>query len=93
VKPRAPLRKVSAKRLADGKRRLQVCVEVFERDAWTCQMVGWRGECFGILTVHHVKKASQGGKYEADNLLTACVRNNDLIETYPKEAREKGWVK
>lgn len=66
---------------------------VFARDGGRCQLLGpLHDRCFGPLTVHHLKKASHGGKYEADNLITLCAMANDWIEDHPRLAWENGMV-
>ena len=95
---RSEMKRTEIKKVSDKKRKarpgqLAVRGAVFARDNWTCQMIGWRGECFGPPTYHHVKKASAGGKYTFENGLTACVRHNSLVETYPIEAWARGWVR
>lgn len=67
---------------------------VFARDGFRCQAAGLDfGECFGSLTPHHLLKASQGGRYTVDNLLTLCSAHNDRVEDYPLRARQLGLVR
>jgi hypothetical protein len=89
---RKPIKPMSDKRRDDAQRRRLIREAVFERDGG-CVMAGWRGPCFGPPTPHHLRKASQGGKYTRRNLVTACSFHNGLVETHPDEARERGWVK
>lgn len=55
---------------------------VFERDAYRCQLRGiaGAGDCYGPLTPHHRRKASQGGPYTEANLVTLCRHHNDQLE-------------
>lgn len=55
---------------------------VFERDGFTCQLRGvpGAGDCYGPLTPHHRRKASQGGPCTAANLATLCRHHNDQLE-------------
>jgi len=67
---------------------------VFERDDWTCQIARLTDTpCAFGLSVHHLKKASQGGKYEESNLTTACIYHNDYIEDHPAWAKANGLVR
>lgn len=90
---RTPLARVSAKRRREVAKRAKVRLEVFERDGFRCQIRAFVGtECFGRPTVHHLRKASQGGDYDPENLVTACSYHNDWIEDNPARARELGLV-
>lgn len=90
---RGAIRSVSARRAAQADHRNKVRFEVFHRDDWRCQLRdGSAGQCFGPLTVHHLRKASQGGKYEASNLVTLCARHNDWVEDEPAKAYAMGLV-
>ena len=77
---RSRLRPVSAARASEAKERVRVRGLVFERDGWRCRMAPLGG-CWGVLTFHHVKKASQGGAYSVENGATLCAFHNDLIES------------
>lgn len=48
--------------------------------------------CFGRATVHHLRKASQGGPYEAANLVALCAAGNDDVEDRPDRYRALGLV-
>ena len=81
------LRPMSRKRRAELPERAKVRHEVFARDGFRCQVAPHGLEldpphrpCFGHLTVHHRRKASQGGGYTLANLVSACCHHNDLIE-------------
>lgn len=81
---------------ADLPRRRKVRAAVFERDGNVCLMVALKPGhvCHGTpLTVHHLKKASQGGTYTEDNLVTLCAYANGFVEDYPAEARALGLVR
>lgn len=81
----------SKKRLAELKLRPAIREAVFARDGG-CLMSPWRsdqdwGTCYGILTPHHVLKASQGGEYTEDNLITLCAHHNNALESDADMAR------
>ncbi|HJV08638.1 MAG TPA: HNH endonuclease signature motif containing protein, partial [Acidimicrobiales bacterium] len=69
---------------ADARRRGQDAIraQVFDRDAYRCQLrdVAGAGRCYGPLTPHHRRKASQGGGYTLANLVTLCRHHNDQLE-------------
>jgi 5-methylcytosine-specific restriction endonuclease McrA len=48
--------------------------------------------CHGALTPHHLLKASQGGAYTLDNLVTLCSMHNCWVEDHPAQARDLGLV-
>lgn len=86
------LRRESAKRRALREERARVRLIVFARDSWRCQAgvlpaLRHYSPCFGALTPHHVVKASQGGKYEEQNLVTLCAHHNELLESDANFAR------
>jgi 5-methylcytosine-specific restriction endonuclease McrA len=73
-------------------------VLVFQRDKYRCvvsqfpetkTLPKWP-ECFGGLTVHHVHKASGGGPYTEDNLVTLCAFHNEYVESHHLEAQALG---
>ncbi len=64
--------------------------QVFNRDGWSCRMHA--EGCFGDLTVHHLRKASQGGTYTPENLITLCAYHNGWVEDHPIAAHERGMV-
>jgi 5-methylcytosine-specific restriction endonuclease McrA len=67
---------------------------VFRRDSHRCQLADLGG-CFGGLTPHHRRKASQGGGYNLANLATLCAHHNDELEAdadLARLARERGLV-
>lgn len=74
--------------------RRKVRTEVFERDGYVCALVRLKQghRCLGGLTPHHLRKASAGGSYTADNLLTLCAFGNGWVEDNPAEARALGLV-
>lgn len=50
--------------------------------------------CFGAReTMHHLKKAGQGGEYTFENLVLACAGLNGEIEDRPGWAHSLGLVK
>lgn len=81
----------SKERKADLARRKEIRELVFARDGG-CLAEGVWGPCFGPLTAHHLLKASQGGKYEMDNLISLCAWHNAEVENRPDEAHYLGLV-
>ena len=68
---------------------------VFERDGHQCRL-RWRmeaGDCFGPLTYHHLRKASQGGAYTMENGACLCAGHNVWVEDHPYRARGLGMVR
>lgn len=69
----------------DARRRAQAGIraQVFDRDSYRCALrdVAGAGRCYGPLTPHHRRKASQGGGYTLANLRTLCSHHNDLLES------------
>lgn len=100
---RTRLRPVSQHRQREALGRAAVRAAVFERDGWRCWMAGrlfgspasereWWVPCHGGLTLHHLRKASQGGDYSAENGITLCVRHNEWVEEAPTVAHTLGLV-
>lgn len=82
----AGIRKVSRRREEPEVRAEhdRVRTAVFARDGHRCILATVPGvwpACYGRLTVHHIKKAGQGGAYAEPNLTSACVVHNDLVES------------
>lgn len=71
-----------------------VRAEVFARDGWRCLMAARKAShtCQGVLTVHHLLKASQGGRYELLNLVSLCAGANSWVEDWPVVAHDLGLV-
>lgn len=77
----------------------EVRAEVYARDRYRCvlDLPGMRmrlqlsttqlPQCSGPLSPHHRRKASSGGAYTVENLVTACVGHNGWIEDEPDTAR------
>jgi len=86
------LRKVSTPRAKLNRERREIRERVFVRDGYRCQANWPATECFGPLTVHHLKKASAGGTYTEGNLVTTCSHHNSLIEDFPITAQSLGLV-
>ncbi len=82
----------STKRAAEADRRAEVRRQVFARDRM-CQVLALGagvypiGPCAGILTPHHRRKASQGGGYTPECLVTVCCFHNDALEADADLAR------
>lgn len=93
ARKRLPAR--SAKRVKADRAKPEIRRAVFDRDGWTCRLKDTTDvlahSCSG-LTVHHLLKASQGGEYTEENLVTLCSVANDLIEDHPQRAWELGLV-
>lgn len=64
--------------------KAEIRERVFARDGH-CQLTGY-SPCFGALTPHHRRKASQGGEYSVKNLVTLCAHHNDELEADPELA-------
>ena len=95
LRRRTPLRSSSAKRRADRERRAEVRRAVFIRDGWTCQLPGGcdkRHYHPNPLTVHYLRKASAGGSYTPDNLISLCRWHNRWVEDQPLMALGLGLV-
>ena len=97
---RSRIRRISKARLADADRRKAVREAVFARDGG-CLLSPWGrlndegrdwGPCVGVLTPHHLLKASQGGAYSEDNLVALCAMHNSMIEDWPIQAERIGLV-
>jgi hypothetical protein len=69
---------------------------VFYRDQNSCRLAHLVGvddrvpACAGQLTVHHIRKAGQGGLYVPLNLVTLCAWHNDWLETHRGARYGKG---
>jgi 5-methylcytosine-specific restriction endonuclease McrA len=88
---------MSKKRRGDTALRKEVRARVFARDRFTCVLrgVAGAGTCFGPLTPHHKLKASQGGAYSEENLVSMCSSMNDRLESdadLAARARKLGYV-
>lgn len=99
AKPRRRINPISKKRREAKPERDAERAKVFARDAGpdgepVCQLApAFPDEpCYGHMTVHHLRKASQGGTYTEDNLRAACARHNDFVEENPDVARALGLV-
>lgn len=55
----------------------------FARDRYRCRLEGvpGAGRCFGRISFHHRRKASQGGPYTVANGATLCLGHNDRLES------------
>lgn len=69
---------------------------VFARDGGRCvakpvaDKLG--GKCFGPLTPHHLIKASKGGAYSPEVLVSLCSFHNGMVEDRPATAHSLGLV-
>lgn len=74
---------------------------VFARDGYRCRIGDFTAElarnhgvdpgpCRGTITPHHLRKASQLGPYEPENLITLCAGHNSWVEDYPAAAEAVG---
>lgn len=95
--PGSSLRWKSPKRAADDERRDEVRARVLASGPCVLTVVdpdrSIAGPCHGPLTAHHVRKSSQGGAYEDENLLPCCAHHNCWIEDEPLLARSLGLVR
>lgn len=83
---------VSPSRSRLNRERREIRERVFARDGFRCQANWPDVECYGPLTVHHLKKASQGGAYTEANLVSLCSHHNSLVEDFPVTAELLGLV-
>ena len=83
----------SKKRLEELKERPAIRQRVFERDGGCVVRTNplW-GPCWGGLTPHHRLKASQGGEFTEENLVTLCAFHNGMVEDAPNLAYASGLV-
>ena len=78
-------------RRADAE-KAAIRADVFDRDG-ACVLSNFAGHrCQGPPTPHHLKKASQGGGYTADNIVTLCSTGNTWVEDEPFAAHRLGLV-
>lgn len=89
---RTRLRSMSRKRLAELHDRHTVRTVVFARDGGCIMRTMDGHRCAGPLTPHHLRKASAGGDYTPDNLVSLCARANTSVEDFPGWARLAGLV-
>jgi 5-methylcytosine-specific restriction endonuclease McrA len=75
--PEKSLQKSHRERL-EGKEYQRLVKRVFERDRWTCRNPFCQRR--RNLTPHHLKKRSQLGGDEMENLITLCVPCHDAVE-------------
>ena len=94
-KPRKRVKPMSDKRRDELPERREVWKRVFDRDGGRCRVAPFLPDnpCHGELHPHHLLKASQGGEYTDDNLLTCCDHHNTWIEDNPREAEALGLVR
>lgn len=93
-----PTSKLRAKPLEQGERarREDVRRAIVRRDRG-CLLAGvpGAGDCFGGLTPHHRRKASDQGAYNEANLVCLCAGHNDRLESdadLAKIGRARGLV-
>lgn len=95
---RARLKPMSDKRRAELPDDDVIRQQVFARAGYKCQikplLAGTRWvKCWGILTMHHLKKDGQCGETSLDNCIAACAGHNQWVENEPRLARELGLVR
>lgn len=86
---------VSIRRMEERPERADMRELVFARDQQLCRLAAWADGtpgCRGHLTVHHLRKAGQGGPYTLINLVTLCAGHNGWVEDEPDLAHELGLV-
>lgn len=83
----------SERRYSENEQRETVRQLVYARDGG-CVVAGEPGvgPCRGPDTPHHLRKASAGGSFTPDNLVTLCAFHNTLVEDEPLWARQRGLV-
>jgi 5-methylcytosine-specific restriction endonuclease McrA len=57
-----------------------------------CVARGWKQLCWGVPHVHHIKRRSQGGTHDLDNLATLCSGHHLYVHEHIAEARERGLL-
>jgi 5-methylcytosine-specific restriction endonuclease McrA len=95
AKRRKTLKAMSDRRQGELASRREIRERVWARDGHRCRFPHHEVPdlpCFGGLTVHHLLKASQGGEYTDENLITICAVGNCWIEDHPRRATELGLV-
>lgn len=94
------LRSIPPKKRRENRAKKAVREAVFARDGG-CLLSPWAplnkegrdwGPCLGPLTPHHLLKASQGGAFTEENLVTTCSMHNSMIEDFPDAAHSIGLV-
>lgn len=92
------IRQVSPKRQAEKASRVDVRLALEQRDRGVCLLDDRQhahllaGRCVGVWTPHHLLKASAGGAYVLENLVTLCAGHNTWVEDNPPRAKELGLV-
>jgi hypothetical protein len=92
---RSRLKPMSDKRRAENRARAPIREAVFRRDNYRCRLADRSdiaGPCFGVLTPHHLLKASAGGAYVEANLVALCAGHNSWVECEPILATGLGLV-
>lgn len=80
----------SRQKLTQRRTEAQVRELVFARDLYRCVLRDDPGHrCHGPLTPHHRRKASAGGAYSMENLVSCCQFLNGDIEDRPAYYRER----
>jgi 5-methylcytosine-specific restriction endonuclease McrA len=90
---RKPIKVKSERRYSENEYRAAIRQQVFDRDGGCLLASEDAGECAGPDTPHHLLKASAGGPYTLDNLVTLCARHNTWVEDNPEHARRLGMVR
>ena len=64
------------------------------RDLFCCQARrrGIPEPCFGHTHVHHIKRRSQGGSHQLENLVTLCLWHHHWVHANVAAARELGLL-
>lgn len=91
---RSPLKRTGKKSNLDRAELALSKGEVLARSAGHCEAHDFSPHCTRVGTVlHHVKRRSQGGGNEPENLLWLCVPCHDAIHQNPELARKAGYLK
>ncbi len=87
-----PLPAQSERKASESEARRVVRLQVLARDR-ACQLAALGAgvyavpDCIGGVTVHHRRKAAQGGGYTVANLVRMCAGCNDALEADADWAR------
>ena len=89
------LRAVSSKQQTKNTEWVQAREAALDRDQrWpVCPRYDLPGECGGGLHVHHLRRRSQGGTHDLENLVTLCAWHHDWLHRNVAEAERLGLLK
>ena len=91
---RSRISPISAKRRAYLEELDSMRPAVKERSGGICEFAATIDRCTAQATeVHHIKRRSQGGGNELENLIDLCGFHHRWIHTYPEEGFAAGFLK